>query len=142
MTYPLSQIEGMTAVAASKLKKLGIRTSETLLKAARTARGRRGLAAKTGISEEQLLEWAAIADHMRIPGMGNAKAGLLRAAGITNARELAHRNPALRVVQATTKGKTPTTVAIVQPNMKPTSVSLSDIRRAVRDTHASTSKGR
>ena len=141
MTYPLSQIEGMTAFAASELKKLGIRTSEALWKAARTTRGRRALAAKTGISEEQLLEWANIADHMRIPGMGKAKAGLLRAAGITNARELARRNPALRVVQ-TSKGKTPTTVAIVQPNMKPTSVSLSDIRRAVRDTHATTSKGR
>jgi hypothetical protein len=140
MTYPLSQIEGMTALAASKLKKLGIRTSEALWQAARTTRGRRALAAKTGLSEEQLLEWANIADYMRIPGMG--KAGLLRAADITNARELARRNATLRVVQATTKGKASTTVAIVQPNMKPTSVSLSDIRRAVRDIHATTSKSR
>ena len=94
MTYPLSQIEGMTAFAASKLKKLGIRTTAALLKAAGTAKGRKELTAKTGISEQQLLEWANIADYMRIPGMGKAKAGLLRAAGVTTVRELAFRNPA------------------------------------------------
>ena len=94
MTYPISQIEGMTAFAASKLKKLGIRTTEALLKAAGNLKGRKELAAKTGISEQQLLEWANIADYMRIPGMGKAKAGLLRAAGVTTVRELAFRNPA------------------------------------------------
>src|SRR5258705_13108518 len=94
MTYPLSQIEGMTAFAASKLKKLGIRTTAALLKAAGNVKGRKELAAKTGISEQQLLEWANIADYMRIPGMGKAKAGLLRAAGVTTVRELALRNPA------------------------------------------------
>jgi predicted RecB family nuclease len=94
MTYPISQIEGMTAFAASKLKKLGIRTTEALLKAAGNVKGRKELAGKTGISEQQLLEWANIADYMRIPGMGKAKAGLLRATGVTTVRELALRNPA------------------------------------------------
>jgi len=93
MTYPLTQIEGMTAFAASKLKKLGIRTTEALLEAAHTAKGRRDLSAKSGISEQQLLEWANICDYMRIPGMGKAKTGLLRAAGVTTVRELALRNP-------------------------------------------------
>jgi predicted RecB family nuclease len=94
MTYPISQIEGITAFAASKLKKLGIRTTEALLKAAGNVKGRKELAAKTGISEQQLLEWANIADYMRIPGMGKAKVGLLRATGVTTVRELALRNPA------------------------------------------------
>ena len=93
MTYPLSQIEGMTAFAASKLKKLGIRTTATLLEAAHTVKGRKELSAKTGISEQQLLEWANFCDYMRIPGMGRAKTGLLRAAGVTTVRELALRNP-------------------------------------------------
>lgn len=31
---------------------------------------------------------------MRIPGMGRAKVCLVRAAGVTTVRELAHRNPA------------------------------------------------
>ena len=52
------------------------------------------LAAKTGISEQQLLEWANFSDYMRIPGMGKAKVGLVRAAGVPTVRELALRNPA------------------------------------------------
>jgi len=94
MTYPISEIEGMNAFFASKLKSLGIRTTEALLDAARTVKGRKALAAKTGISEQQLLEWANVSDYMRIPGMGKAKVGLMRAAGVTTVRELAHRNPA------------------------------------------------
>src|SRR5215475_10838510 len=94
MTYPISEIEGMTAFSASKLKSLGIRTTTALLEAARNVRGRKALASKTGISEQQLLEWANVSDYMRIPGMGRAKVGLVRAAGVTTVRELAMRNPA------------------------------------------------
>ena len=94
MTYPISELEGMNAFFASKLKSLGIRTAETLLEATRTAKGRKALSAKTGISEQLLLEWANMADYMRIRGMGMAKIGLMRAAGVTTVRELAHRNPA------------------------------------------------
>jgi predicted RecB family nuclease len=94
MTYPISDIEGLSAFSASKLKALGIRTTEALLEAASTVRGRKALSAKTGISEQQLLEWANVSDYMRIPGMGKAKIGLVRAAGVTTVRELAYRNPA------------------------------------------------
>jgi predicted RecB family nuclease len=94
MTYPISKIEGMTAFSASKLKSLGIRTTDALLEAARTVKGRKLLAAKTGISEQQFLEWANVSDYMRIPGMGRAKVELVRAAGVTTVRELALRNPA------------------------------------------------
>src|SRR6267154_1355884 len=93
MTYPLSAIEGLTVYSASKLKSLGIRTTAALLEAARTVKGRKALAAKTGISEQQLLEWANFSDHMRIPGMGKAKIVLIRAAGVPTVRELALRNP-------------------------------------------------
>ena len=94
MTYPISELEGMTAFSASKLKSLGIRTTDALLEAARTVKGRKALATQTGISERQLLEWANVSDYMRIPGMGRAKIGLVRAAGVTTVRELALRNPA------------------------------------------------
>jgi predicted RecB family nuclease len=94
MTYPISEIEGLSAFAASKLKALGIRTTEALLDAASTVKGRKALSAKTGISEQQLLEWANVSDYMRIPGMGKAKVNLVRAAGVTTVRELAYRNPA------------------------------------------------
>jgi predicted RecB family nuclease len=93
MTYPISKIDGMSAYSASKLKSLGIRTTEGLLEAARNVRGRKALAAKTGISEQQLLEWANVSDYMRIPGMGKAKVELVRATGVTTVRELALRNP-------------------------------------------------
>lgn len=99
MTYPISKIDGLTAFAATKLKKAGIRTMERLLEAAHSAKCRKELAAKTGFSEQQLLEWANLADYLRIPGMGKAKAELLRASGVNTVRELTHRNPA-RLAQA------------------------------------------
>ena len=94
MTYSITEIEGMTSFYASKLKSLGLRTTDAFLEAARTVKGRKALAAKTGISEQQLLEWANVSDYMRIPGMGRAKVNLVRAAGVTTVRELAYRNPA------------------------------------------------
>src|SRR3954464_8606716 len=94
MTYPISKIDGLTAFAATKLKKEGISTMEGLLDAAHSAKCRKELAAKTGFSEQQLLEWANLADYLRIPGMGKAKAELLRASGVNTVRELTHRNPA------------------------------------------------
>ena len=94
MTYPISEIEGLSAFAANKLKAQGIRTTDALLEAASTVKGRKALSAKTGISEQQLLEWANVSDYMRIPGMGRAKVNLVRAAGVTTVRELAYRNPA------------------------------------------------
>ncbi|MDD1526881.1 DUF4332 domain-containing protein [Bradyrhizobium sp. A11] len=94
MTYPISEIEGLSAFAANKLKAQGIRTTDALLEAAGTVKGRKALSAKTGISEQLLLEWANVSDYMRIPGMGRAKVGLVRAAGVTTVRELAYRNPA------------------------------------------------
>src|SRR6266436_7776263 len=58
MTYPISEIEGISAFFASKLKSVGIRTTDALLEAAHSVKGRKTLAAKTGISEQQLLESA------------------------------------------------------------------------------------
>ena len=94
MTYTISEIAGLSAFAANKLKAQGIRTTDALLEAAGTVKGRKALSAKTGISEQLLLEWANVSDYMRIPGMGRAKVGLVRAAGVTTVRELAYRNPA------------------------------------------------
>ncbi|RED37777.1 uncharacterized protein DUF4332 [Rhodopseudomonas thermotolerans] len=94
MTYPISQLDGITEVAASKLKSVGIRTTDALLEAAKTVKGRKALAAQTGLTEQQLLQWANLADCMRVPGLGKAKVDLLRAAGVSTLREFTHRNPA------------------------------------------------
>jgi hypothetical protein len=115
MTYPLSAIEGLSAYHASKLKSLGIRTAEALLEAARTAKGRKDLSAKTGIGEQLLLEWANFADHMRIAGMGKAKIGLIRAAGVATVRELGLRNPA-RLAQGMREANTKRKLVRVLPS--------------------------
>ena len=128
MTYPLSQIEGMTAFAASKLKTLGIRTTEGLLEAAKTVKGRKTLAAKTGISEQQLLAWANFSDYMRIPGMGRAKVGLVRAAGVPTVRELALRNPA-RLAQNMKEVNTKRKLVRVLPSEKSVEQLIAQARR-------------
>ncbi len=92
-------IDGLGPLATAKLKAQGIRTTETLLERASTFKDRKALGTATGLCEKQILEWANIADCMRIKGMGKAKAELLRAAGVKTVREFALRNPA-RLAQA------------------------------------------
>jgi predicted RecB family nuclease len=128
MTYPISEIEGMSAFAASKLKSVGIRTTDALLEAARNVRGRKALSTKTGISEQQLLEWANVSDYMRIPGMGKAKVNLMRAAGVTTVRELAHRNPA-RLAQNMKEVNTRRKLVRVLPSEKSVEQLIAQARR-------------
>jgi predicted RecB family nuclease len=128
MTYSISKIDGITAIAATKLKSAGIRTTEALLEAAHTVKGRKALAAKTGIAEQQLLEWANIADCMRIPGMGKAKAELLRAAGVSTVRELTHRNPA-RLAQNMKDANTRRKLVRVLPSEKSVGQLIEEARK-------------
>ncbi|MGY3491978.1 DUF4332 domain-containing protein [Bradyrhizobium sp. USDA 4502] len=128
MTYPLSEIEGLSAYCATKLKSHGIRTTDALLEAARTVKGRKVLAAKTGISEQQLLEWANISDYMRIPGMGKAKVGLVRAAGVTTVRELAHRNPS-RLAQSMKDANVRRKLVRVMPSEKSVELLIEEARK-------------
>ena len=92
MSYPIVDIDGIGAVGAAKLKAIGIRTSEKLLEAAKTAKGRRGIADKIGIDEKTVLKWANLADRMRIKGVGEDYAQLLQAVGVDTVRELKYRN--------------------------------------------------
>jgi predicted RecB family nuclease len=128
MTYPISEIEGMTAFCASKLKSLGIRTTDALLEAASTVKGRKALAAKTGITEQQLLEWANVSDYMRIPGVGKAKVCLMRAAGVTTVRELAHRNPS-RLAQNIKEVNTRRKLVRVLPSEKSVQLLIAQARK-------------
>ncbi len=128
MTYPLSELEGMTAFSAQKFKSLGIRTTDALLEAASTVKGRKALAAQTGVNQQQLLEWANVADYMRIPGMGKAKVGLVRAAGATTVRELAHRNPA-RLAQNMREVNTKRKLVRVMPSEKSVEQLIAEARR-------------
>jgi predicted flap endonuclease-1-like 5' DNA nuclease len=93
MSYPITDIEGIDGEVAAVLKSAGIRSSDRLLEAARTVKGRKTLAAKTGYDEKRLLYWANIADRMRIKGVRKEYAELLQAAGVDTVKELKYRNP-------------------------------------------------
>ena len=69
MSYPITDIEGIDGEVATVLKSVGIRSTDRLLEAARTVKGRKLLATKTGFNEKQLLCWANVADRMRIKGV-------------------------------------------------------------------------
>lgn len=88
----IEQVEGIGAAYAKKLSEVGIKTTAALLKAGKTAKGRKELADKTGISAKMILEWVNHADLFRIKGVGGEYADLLEAAGVDTVPELAQRN--------------------------------------------------
>jgi hypothetical protein len=94
MSYPITDIDGIDGEVAAILKSVGIRSTERLLEAARTVRGRKMLAMKTGFDEKRLLCWANVADRMRVKGIRKEYAELLQAAGVDTVKELKYRNPA------------------------------------------------
>jgi len=93
MSYPITHIEGLDVDEIRTLKSLGIRTTERLLEAAKSPKGRRELAERSGIDEKRLLKFANACDHMRIKGMGRGYVGLLREVGVDTVRELRYRKP-------------------------------------------------
>lgn len=108
MSYPITDIEGIDREIAAILKSAGIRSTARLLETARTVKGRKALAAKTGIDEKRLLCWANVADRMRVKGVSKEYAELLHAAGVDTVKELKYRNPcnlAQAMVEANKKRK-------------------------------------
>ncbi len=89
----LLDIEGIGDVYAGKLAGAGLTTTEALLAAGRTPKGRKELAEKTGISGDLILEWVNHADLYRIKGVGSEYSDLLEEAGVDTVAELAQRNP-------------------------------------------------
>jgi len=93
-SYPITDIDGIEPEIATRLKSAGIRTTGRLLEAARSAKGRRLLAERTGFDEKKILCWANMADKMRVKGVGEEYAELLHAAGVDTVKDLKYRNPA------------------------------------------------
>ena len=89
----ISKIEGIGPAYAAKLGEQGIKTTEGLLKAASSRKGRQDLSTQTGLSNHLILEWVNRADLMRVKGVGEEYSDLLEAAGVDTVRELANRNP-------------------------------------------------
>lgn len=99
MAYPITAIAGIGPAMATRLKALGIRTTEKLLEAARSPKDRKALADKLDIDERVVLRWANLTDRMRIKGVREPYAELLKDAGVDTVRELKYRNPG-RLAQA------------------------------------------
>ena len=91
--FDIIEIEGIGPVYAARLKKLGIHTTDDLLKAANSRKGRQELAEKSGYSAARILEWVNRADLMRVPGVGSEYSDLLEAGGVDTVKELRRRNP-------------------------------------------------
>lgn len=90
----LIKIEGIGEKYATKLKMIGISTTETLLERGQTRQGRKEIAEKSGITKTLILEWVNLADLFRIKGVGEEYSDLLEEAGVDTVAELAQRNPA------------------------------------------------
>ncbi len=93
MSYPIGDVSCIQPEMIDRLKSVGIRTSDKLLDAAKSLRGRKMLAEKTGIDEKSLLRLANQIDRMRVKGVGRDYAKLLQIAGVDTVRELKYRNP-------------------------------------------------
>ena len=89
----IDTIEGIGHKQATSLRKARIRTVEALLKRGATRKGRREVAAATGISDKLILAWVNRADLMRVRGVGEEYSDLLEAAGVDTVKELRRRNP-------------------------------------------------
>jgi len=84
-------VEGIGPAYAEKLKAKGIKTTDALLKAGASPKGREDLAAATGITEKLILAWANKADLFRVKGVGEHYSDLLEAAGVDTVVELSKR---------------------------------------------------
>jgi predicted RecB family nuclease len=87
------KIEGIGETYRKKLYAVDINTTNALLKAGTTKKGRQALAEKSGISEKLILEWVNLADLMRVKGVGEEYSDLLEEAGVDTVKELRNRNP-------------------------------------------------
>ena len=87
----LVDIEGIGPAHVEKLKAQELKTTEDLLKAGGTPKGREDLAAAMGISGKLILRWVNMADLFRLKGVGEEYSDLLEAAGVDTVPELATR---------------------------------------------------
>jgi predicted RecB family nuclease len=88
----ISAIRSIRHRNATKLRKSGVRTTDSLLEQASTRKGRSVVSERTGIATADLLKWAQQADLMRVGGVGSEYADLLAAVGADTIKLLRRRN--------------------------------------------------
>jgi len=102
----LLEIEGIGEVYARKLKAAGVGSTDALLKAGATPKGRKELAEASGIGDALILEWVNHVDLFRIKGVAEEYADLLEEAGVDTVPELAQRKPDNLLEKMTAVNKT------------------------------------
>jgi len=128
MPSSISELDGLGPSFAIEMKKIGIRTTAKLLETAKSVKGRRMLAEKTEIDQEQLLRVANLIDRMRIKGVGQEYAELLEAVGVVTVKELRYRNPA-RLAQAMAKANAKRKLVHVLPSERTVERWIDDAKR-------------
>ena len=88
MFYKITEIEGVGPEFVKKFEKVGITTTEQLLKLARDPRERTQLAARADINETLLTKWTSMADLMRLKGVGKQYSELLVTVGVDSVNKL------------------------------------------------------
>jgi predicted flap endonuclease-1-like 5' DNA nuclease len=89
----LTDVEGIGPAYAAKLQAAGCKSQEHLLEMGGTKAGRKQIAADSGCTEKQVLEWVNRADLCRIKGVGSEYADLLECSGVDTVPELGSRKP-------------------------------------------------
>ncbi|MGB0525004.1 MAG: DUF4332 domain-containing protein [Flammeovirgaceae bacterium] len=92
MAKNIQDIEGIGPAFGEKLAAAGIKTVEALLENGCDKKGRKAIAAETGIDESKILTWVNMADLFRINGVASQFAELLKASGVDTVKELRNRN--------------------------------------------------
>jgi hypothetical protein len=89
----IDQVAGISHKDATKLRKVGVRTSTGLIESAADRKGRAELASATGLDARDIQVWVNHSDLLRVRGVGAEYAELLTAAGVDTLRDLRRRNP-------------------------------------------------
>jgi predicted flap endonuclease-1-like 5' DNA nuclease len=93
MTIVIHKLYGVEPALEQRLKTLGIKDSEDLLRICRSAASITDIAESTGIDCNVLVRLVHRADLARIRGIGEAYTQLLEAAGVVTLYDLATRQP-------------------------------------------------
>lgn len=99
MNFKIADIQGIGPGLAELLAAASISTTRDLLALCSTPTGRRQVAERTGIGENQLLKWANLADLMRISGIGPRYSVLFENVGVDSVEELSTHDAANLTVQ-------------------------------------------
>jgi predicted RecB family nuclease len=91
--FKLSAFRGVEPEHVEKLAAAGIKTTEQMLAAGRTAEKRAALAQDTGIPAEAILELVKLSDLARLPGVKGIRARLYYDAGVDCVEKLAAWEP-------------------------------------------------